>query len=61
MRRFTDTEVVRVIELATILANLQPRCSMALLPVDARDQAIADGWRRALLACPKTLKELAEI
>jgi hypothetical protein len=61
LRRLSDAEVVRVLELTAVIANLQPRCSMALLPVDARDQAIADGWRRALLSCPRTLTELARI
>jgi hypothetical protein len=57
----TDHEIVRVLELTRVIANLQPQCSLALLPPDNREQAIKDGWRRALLSCPKTLEELSGI
>jgi hypothetical protein len=57
----TDHEIMRVMALTSIIANLQPQCSVALLPPDNREQAIRDGWRKALLSCPKTLAELGNI
>jgi hypothetical protein len=59
--RLTDLEIVRVLELTRVIANLQPHCSLALLSPDNREQAIRNGWRRALLSCPKTFTELGNI
>jgi hypothetical protein len=59
--RLTYHEIIRVLKLTSIIAGLQPKCSLALLPTENREQAIRDGWRRALLSCPKTLEELSGI
>jgi len=59
--RLTDHEIVRVLELTAVIANLKPQCSLALLPPGRREEEIMAGWRRALLSCPKTLSELGVI
>jgi hypothetical protein len=61
MRPLSDSELVRLLELTAVIAGLKPKCSLALLPLDRRDQAIRDGSRAALAACPKTIAELSEI
>jgi hypothetical protein len=61
MMHLTDLEIVRVLALTSVIANLQPHCSLALLSPDNREQDIRDGWRAALLSCPKTLAELSGI
>lgn len=61
MRRLEDLEVVRVLELCGEIAAVQPKCSMALLPADCREQAIWVAWREALMSRTKVLAELSEI
>jgi hypothetical protein len=61
MRRLTDTEIFRLLQLTSVIAELKPRVSLALLPPDRRKAALADGWRAALEACPKTIAELSGI
>jgi hypothetical protein len=61
MRPLSDSELVRLLELTAVIAGLKPRVSLALLPPDRREAALADGWRAALAACPKTIAELSGI